>query len=159
MLINFFFYNFLFILLLAIFEIAIEKQYGWGGNFNEKHWYARKVSVPIHILTGTKPLLLYHLVMLGIIYPVFLFNLSQVFAINNLLVIGGTFIISLAVEDFLWFLLNPYFHSLKELLRGPKGNIWWHVKWQKIGSVYIPGSYITSLALAAIFFVIAYVIM
>lgn len=159
MLAQFLLYNFIFVLLLAIFEIAIEKQHGWGSGFNKKHWYAQKISLPLHLITGTKPLLIYHLLVLGIVYSVFLLNLSQIFSITNLFVIVGTFIISIMVEDFLWFMFNPYFHSLKELFKGPKGNIWWHTKWQKIGRVYIPASYITSLVLAGIFFLASYVIM
>lgn len=157
MMFEFITYAFLLSFFVAVFEIIVEKDKGWGTAFRKNKWYAKKFFIPIHKIIGTYPLLNYHFVMFFIIFPLFLWGLASYFEIALLYTLA-IYPLALIVEDFLWFVLNPYFPSLRNFFRGPKGNIWWHRKWKKIGHVYIPTSYIVSIVLSALILLYIYVV-
>jgi hypothetical protein len=154
--------NILFIALpLAIFEIVIEKGVGWGGGWNKSKWYAKKflpnnsiVKLLIKVLKIESPLF-YHFLVFAIILPV-IFIFEYFYWTNNILLLLASFIGVMVCEDFLWFLLNWNFDSLRQLLKGPKGSIWWHKRWVKISAnAYLPIAYFSTLLLSLVLLFLA----
>jgi len=145
-------YLFLFSLGLAVFEIQIEGKHGWAQNlpcwrprqdsFVGKAW----VKITGKKLTGYHASLL-SLVFLTLHLPFFLgMNWGL---IKELEVISGYFLLWVA-EDFLWFVLNPYY-GMKNF---KPENIWWHKKW--VGNV-MPMDYPVGIGTGFFFSVIAVV--
>lgn len=153
---QFFFINVISISLFgAIFEICMEKDKGWGAGLDKSRWYGRIVGENNLILkllaksAGVPYFFGYAIAMYFILVPAVLLSEYFLFDQSPILFIAMYFSI-LALEDFTWFLLNPYFPSLKELLKGPNGSIWWHKKWVRIGNhSYLPQSYFTSALIVA----------
>ncbi|MDD3284674.1 MAG: hypothetical protein PHZ07_03715 [Patescibacteria group bacterium] len=132
---------------LAIFEICIEPSGGWGSSWLKNKWYAKPfipenkiVKFFVRIFNVESPLN-YHLFMFGFIIPA-IFLLEYIFITQNIILLLSGFVAVLVFEDFLWFLLNWRFDSLKQLLKGPNGSIWWHKGWIKVSkNKYLPISY------------------
>ncbi|OGN28148.1 MAG: hypothetical protein A3A33_02225 [Candidatus Yanofskybacteria bacterium RIFCSPLOWO2_01_FULL_49_25] len=146
---------------LAIFEIIIEKDKGWGSGWDIRRWYAkifapesslmRSIQNALHI----NPPLNYHVLVFGFLVPVLL-ALDGIFITKSVFMTLSILFGVLVFEDFLWFALNWNFHSLRELLHGPRGSISWHHAWIRIGSTaYIPASYFSGLAISLLFFLLS----
>jgi len=145
----------------AIFEIVMERDKGWGGGLDKGHWYGRIIGENnpamkfLSVSAGVPYFFGYAVAMYFVLVPTVLLFQSFYFDLNFFLILAVYFSI-LALEDFLWFAFNPFFPSLSELLKGPRGSIWWHKKWVRIGNdTYLPQSYFTSALLVALFLALA----
>lgn len=157
-----YFLNILIIALpLALFEILIEKEKGWGSGWSKNKWYAKPfvpqssfVKFLIKVLKIESPLV-YHFITFAIIIPA-IFIIEYYYWTNNILLLIASFIGVIVLEDFFWFLLNWNFDSLRQLLRGPNGTIWWHKRWIKISkNSYLPASYFSALPLSFLLLLLA----
>lgn len=108
--------------LLALWEIQIEGKDGWAAKTPawriEKPWLLK--------LSGGRPITGYHVYMtLFLITMVHLplFWISWSWQLESLLL--GFYVGMVFIEDFLWFVLNPYYR----LKNFRKGKIWWHKQW------------------------------
>jgi len=127
--------------LLAVFEISLEKDNGWGtglGPFWGKKFFENGIVARVcekHYLTR------YHLVMFCFIVPLVLYGEYRWLKIAPLLLVAAWLEIGV-VEDFLWFLLNWHFPgSFRKLLAG---GIWWHTAYLRVGPVKLPRFYFLS---------------
>lgn len=109
-------------LILACWEIQIEGKDGWAAKSPgwkvEKGWIIK--------LTGGLPVTGYHVFMTVFLIAVIhlpLFFIAWSWRLECLLL--GFYVGMVLVEDFLWFIINPYF-GLKYFR---KGKIWWHKRW------------------------------
>lgn len=167
-------------LVLAIFEILIERQNGWASAADPKGW-GRKLFLGsvISRVCEKHYLTVYHVFVFALVIPMILwgelwlvasfgighpvFSRLVVAAQANLVMqVGGVALIPLlfltaawfsilVVEDALWFLLNWYYpKSMEDLL---SGNIWWHTRWLTLGSIKLPRFYVTTPLVAAAFLV------
>ena len=109
-------------IILALWEIQIEGKDGWAANSPgwrlEKGWVVK--------ITGGRPITGYHVFM--IIFMISLVHLPLFFTswswrLESLLL--GFYLGMVLVEDFFWFVLNPYY-GIKNFR---KGKIWWHKTW------------------------------
>lgn len=149
----------LFALPLSLFEISLEKSHGWGGGLPKDKWIG-KTSIKgtladkvIRKITGFESPLNYHLLVM-IVFNGF-FIIEFFLASKNILLIAACYMGANFFADFFWFSFNWYFHSMKELLKGPKGEIYWHKKWIKIGKYYIPKTYPIWLGSSIILFTLS----
>jgi hypothetical protein len=108
--------------LLALWEIQIEGKDGWAANSPgwriEKGWLVK--------ISGGRPITGYHVFMTLFLIAIIhlpLFFISWSWRLESLLI--GFYLGMLLVEDFLWFVLNPYY-GIKSFR---KGKIWWHKRW------------------------------
>jgi len=108
--------------ILALWEIQIEGKDGWAAKLPgwriDKGWLMK--------LTGGRPLTGYHVYMtLFLISMVHLpfFFVSWSWRLESLLL--GFYVGMVFLEDFFWFLLNPFF-GIKNFR---KGKILWHKRW------------------------------
>ncbi len=146
---------------LAIFEIVIEKDKGWGSGWAKDRWYSKqflpnnKLFKGISVVLGIQGILTYHFLVFGMLIPVIL--AWEYFVLNsNLILMLASYVIILVSEDFFWFALNWHFSSFRHLLKGPKGEIWWHKKWINIkGDFYLPSSYFSSTILSLVLLFLA----
>ena len=122
MIIGFLAFMVLMALILALWEIQMEGKDGWAAKMPcwriNKGWLVR--------LTGGRPITGYHVFMtLFLVAMVHLpiFFVSWSWRLEGLLV--GFYIGMVLMEDFLWFVFNPYY-GIKSFR---KGKIWWHDKW------------------------------
>jgi hypothetical protein len=108
--------------ILALWEIQIEGKDGWAANSPgwriEKGWVVK--------IMGGRPITGYHLFMtlfiIGMVHlPLFFVPWS--WRLECLLL--GFYVGMVLLEDFLWFVLNPYY-GIKSFR---KGKIWWHKSW------------------------------
>lgn len=108
--------------ILAWWEIQIEGRDGWAARAPgwriERGWLMR--------LTGGLPVTGYHvfmtIFMIAVVHlPLFFTGWSM--RLECLLI--GFYVGMVLVEDFLWFVLNPYYG----LRKFKKGKIWWHKRW------------------------------
>jgi hypothetical protein len=108
--------------ILALWEIQIEGKDGWAANSPgwriEKGWVVK--------IMGGRPITGYHLFMtlfiIGMVHlPLFFVPWS--WRLQCLLI--GFYVGMVLLEDFLWFVLNPYYG----IKRFRKGKIWWHKSW------------------------------
>ena len=126
--------------ILALWEIQIEGKDGWAANSPgwrmEKGWLVK--------ITGGRPITGYHFYMTIFIIALVhlpLFFISWSWRLECLLL--GFYLGMVLLEDFLWFVFNPYY-GIKNFR---KGKIWWHKTWW--GPV--PALYWILLALAILF--------
>lgn len=148
---------------LAIFEILLERQYGWGGRLNTQGWGRRLFAGTfVSELAEKSYLTVYHVftfvfVMPAILYAQFVLlkflGVCQPVAGHLLMQVEGVrfapfmcflsiWFAILVVEDALWFALNWYYpESWKDLLAG---NIWWHTRWVRLGRIKLPRFYLTT---------------
>lgn len=155
----FYFLTILFISLpTALFEIFIEKEQGWGSGWSKDMWYAQNFSKGKRLFKylHVAPPLNYHIIFFGVFFPLVAI-LEFLFLTKNIPLILSCFAGTIFFEGFFWFLLNWYFpNSFSELLKGPKGKVWWQTKWVKISKdTYIPSTYIIELSLSMILFILA----
>lgn len=111
--------------LLALFEIQVEGAEGWAAKLPT--W--RMDNAFTRILMSGKPLTGYHaylfLLVLAMVHLPFGLGLSPWSLRGEARVVGFTLLLW-AVEDFLWFVLNPAWG----LGRFRRDQIWWHApKW------------------------------
>ncbi len=121
-------YIFLLALILAILEVQIEGAHGWAKNLptwraNPNKWYAKLYKK----ITGDKDLTGYHLclflLILFLFHAPFFFGLQWSWTLEiNIIALFTLFMI---IEDYLWFVVNPYF-TVKNF-QGK--HIIWHKKW------------------------------
>ena len=135
---------------VALFEIWMEKDKGWGSGLPKDKWYGAIIGKEnlfmrnLARIIGVPYFFGYAVFMYFLLIPVVLV-LEYFFYIPQILFLFAVYIAILAVEDFSWFALNPYFPSLRELLKGPQGSIWWHKRWIRIAPLrYLPFSYFFS---------------
>lgn len=109
-------------LIFAYMEIQIEGKHGWAENLP---CWKIKSGLLVKLLGG-RPLTGYHLsiVLLVISFLHFPFVFVE-WSMQRQLFLLGLLFEFWVVEDFLWFLLNPYYG----LKRFKKGQIWWHKTW------------------------------
>jgi len=150
----------LFALPLALFEINLEKDQGWGGGFPRDKWYGKsslkdtRLTRTLSRLTNFSAPLNYHLVIMALFAVVFISEL--VFGPGNIWLILSCFFGVNFFADVFWFSFNWHFNSLTQLLKGPAGSIKWHKSWVKIGrGFYVPQSYPLWLGLSIVFFIMA----
>jgi hypothetical protein len=108
--------------ILALWEIQIEGKDGWAAN--SPGWRIKK-GWPVKLMGG-RPITGYHIFMtLFIIAMVHLtlFFVPWSWRLESLLI--GFYLGMLLLEDFLWFVFNPYY-GIKSFR---KGKIWWHKSW------------------------------
>jgi hypothetical protein len=163
---------------LALFEILLEKNRGWGSGLNPNGWGRKLFEGSVIARVAEKPYLtVYHLFLFLVIVPAGFsveylmwksFGIGHTFysgvldgsgkSLNlqagNLRLVLMLYFISIwlaliAVEDFLWFVMNWYYrNSLQKLLAG---EIWWHRRWIRLGPVKLPRFYLSSLLAAGVF--------
>jgi hypothetical protein len=158
-------------LILAVFEILIERENGWASAANPNGWGRRLFSGSIisricekHYLT------VYHVVMFALVVPCilvgellllpsaaaghhlfpapksYLVMLIGPVRVMPILFLGAAWFLILAVEDVLWFVLNWYYpSSMDDLL---SGKIWWHTRWVTVGPINLPRFYLTTPLMA-----------
>jgi len=150
----------LFALPLALFEINLEKNSGWGSAFPKDKWYGKsfikgtKFGTSLSKITKLEAPLNYHIMVMILFATVFL---SELFIAHNnfWLVLSAFFGVNFFAEIF-WFSFNWYFDSMKQLLKGPGGTIFWHKSWVKISkNSYLPTVYPTWFALSLVFFIMS----
>jgi hypothetical protein len=108
--------------ILALWEIQIEGKDGWAAKSPgwriEKGWVVK--------VTGGRPLTGYHVFMtlfiIGLLHLTFFF-VPWSWQMEILLI--GFYLGMLLLEDFFWFVLNPYYG----INNFRKGKIWWHKSW------------------------------
>lgn len=136
---------------LSLLEISFERDEGWGAGLGKDTWYGKIFSensllqfiakiVGVPYFFGYALFAYFFFVPLLLVFEYFYFGRDVLFLL-------ATYMGVLVAEDFLWFVLNPYFPSLRELLKGPQGSIWWHKRWVGIGKYYLPASYFTGALL------------
>lgn len=147
---------------LAVFEIVLERDRGWGSALNERGW-GRKLLAgnPLIRWVADKPYVTsYHLLVFGTLLPLVLWcqyrigislgfgsALRSGHAVADLMFLFSAFLAICVLEDFLWFALNWYYpRGLADLLAG---NIWWHTEWIPLGpSVQLPRCYLSAGSVA-----------
>jgi hypothetical protein len=115
-------FMFVMAVILALWEIQIEGKDGWAAKSPgwriEKGWVVK--------VTGGRPLTGYHVFMtlfiIGLLHLTFFF-VPWSWQMEILLI--GFYLGMLLLEDFFWFVLNPYY-GIKNFR---KGKIWWHKSW------------------------------
>jgi hypothetical protein len=151
---------------LAIFEILLERNRGWGSGLNPNGWGRKLLRASAIARICEKPYFtLYHVFMFAVIMPLVL--VGEYLSSNVLYGVGGPsqkasgllvhvfFVASVwlalvCFEDFLWFLMNWYYpQSLHALLFG---DVWWHTKWVTLRYFKLPRFYFSCMGLSAIFF-------
>lgn len=146
---------------LALFEIVIEKGNGWGSGWNKDKWYSKQffpnnpiVKFLTKLLKTELPLIS-HFFIFSIFLPT-IFILQYFFLTKDITLLLASYVGVVVLEDLLWFLLNWYFDSFRQLLKGPNGSIWWHKRWLKISTTYyLPLSYIYGLSLSILLLLLA----
>lgn len=108
--------------ILALWEIQIEGKDGWAGNLPcwriEKGWLLK--------LTNGRPVTGYHFFMtLFLIAMVHLPLFFVPWSWQLECLVMGFYVGMVFLEDFFWFILNPYY-GIKNFR---KGKIWWHKRW------------------------------
>jgi len=160
--IYFYIFNIIIIALpLAIFEIIIEKDKGWGSGWDKNKWYAKKF-IPDNIIVKSlakilkiEPPLNYHALVFGFLLPV-LFIAQYIYVVNDALLLLASLVSVLVFEDMFWFIFNWNFGSFRQLLRGPEGSIWWIKGWVRIyKKYYLPKSYFIGLPISIILLVLS----
>ncbi len=118
-----FFFSFFCAYCAAMFEIQVEGKDGWAKNLPAWKVHNRVTR----ILFGRQPLTGYHFwfVMTLLCFLQAPFFVGIQFSIWLELQIIAIFWFAVLVEDFLWFVLNPYFGIRKF----KKGKIEWHESW------------------------------
>jgi hypothetical protein len=146
---------------IAILEITLEKNTGWGSSFPKNKWYGKvigensKIIRAIVKLLGLPYFFGYLVFMYFFVLPIILISEYLTIIPNAALLLAVYFAI-LITEDFLWFLMNWNFNSLEELLKGPTGKIWWHKRWVKIyKNKYLPMSYFIAIPFILFFLLIS----
>jgi hypothetical protein len=115
---------FIYALLFAVVEIEIEGKDGWAMKlptwFRRSPWYARVYGF---LLSG-KPLTGYHALIFLISFVSFHLGLAfgQPWSWGGEARVVASYLVWVAIWDFLWFLWNPAFGWR----RFRKGEIWWH---------------------------------
>ncbi len=147
---------------VAFFEIITEKDKGWGAGHPKDKWYGKilwqnsPIAQTVVKALGVPYIFGYGFAMYGVIIPLTLIA-EYLFLNQNVFLLLAIFVTVCFVEDFLWFVFNWYFDSLKQLFKGPYGSIWWHKKWVKIfKDTYLPQSYFSGLSLTLVFLLLAY---
>ena len=122
MLLRFLVFMLLMAFILAEWEIQIEGKDGWAAKSPgwrvEKGWLMK--------LSGGRPVTGYHFYMTIFLIALVhlpLFFLAWTWRLECLLL--GFYVGMVLLEDFLWFVLNPYY-GIKKF---SKGQIWWHQTW------------------------------
>lgn len=146
---------------LALFEILIEKDKGWGSGWNKERWYAKSfalenpvVQLMVRVFKTESPLN-YHFLTFVVVIPSF-FVFEYFYWTNNILLLCASFVGVIAFEDFFWYLLNWNFDALSQLLKGPSGTIWWHKRWTRISKkYYLPASYFLGFLLSFVLLLLA----
>jgi len=156
---------------LAVFEILIEQQHGWGGRLNPSGWGRRLFAGTfIAEICEKSYLTVYHVFMFAFVVPGILY--AQVWMFTYLgfsrpaygylsaasrsglfLFLVSVWFSILVVEDALWFALNWYYpKSWEDLLQG---RIWWHTRWITIGNIKLPRFYLTTPVVAVAFLILS----
>jgi len=122
---------FLFVLayLHALWETEIEGKDGWAKNLPT--W---RISNPYKKTFNGKDITGYHTFMV-LIFTLFFHSyfLYNSWSFGRELICIGTMLIYLIVEDFLWFIVNPYYETKKFFEK----KVRWHKKW----FLYLPIDY------------------
>lgn len=150
----------LFALPLALFEINLEKDQGWGGGFPKDKWYGKsfikgtKLGKILSKITEFESPLNYHLVIMTLFVVVFVSE--YIYGSHNIFLLLSCFFGVNFFADLFWFSFNWHFDSMKQLLKGPKGSIAWHKSWTKISrDLYIPSKYPLWFGASIVFFILA----
>ncbi len=143
---------------IAFLEIITEKDKGWGAGHPKDKWYGKIIGEKNPLMqflaksVGVPYFFGYGVLMYFVLVPALLVT-EYFFMMQNAPLLIAVYFSAVALEDFLWFVFNWYFDSLRQLLKGPSGNIWWHKRWIKIGrQTYLPASYLTAVILTAVFY-------
>lgn len=155
-------YNIIFFAIpLALFGISVERANGWGSAWSKDKWYAKSIIKGTRLgdvltkITKLEPPLNYHLILSYFVFGG-VFLLEYIFGTRNIFLVLGSLFITLLVGDLTWFICNWYFNAWKELLKGPRGRIFWHKSWINIYSdKYLPSAYFTWLILGILFIFLA----
>jgi hypothetical protein len=140
-------------IVFALFEIQIEGKDGWAKNIPTWKTNTKPISFkPIRIiLDPNKPFTGYHLYLL--LFIILLVHLPLIFynwGLRNEIFIISFLLYLSTVEDFLWFVLNPYY-GIKNF---KKENIPWHTYW----FLKIPAGYWIALPVATALYILGTVL-
>lgn len=140
---------------IAVFEIIIEKDKGWGAGLPKNTWYGKQMTgrffEAISRFAKVPNFLRFQVAIYFILLPI-LIAVEYFLIVEDINFLIAVFFATLVTEDFLWFVINWNFNSLSELLKGPNGKIWWHKKWVRIWpDNYLPRSYFIAAILIVVF--------
>lgn len=152
---------FAFAIPIAFLEIFIEKDKGWGAGLSKEKWYGKIVGKNnpfmklLAKIVGVPYFFGYGIFMFFFLVPSLLL-VEHFLIVHNLPLLFAVYFGISVVEDFLWFVFNWHFPAFRELLKGPKGSIWWHQRWVKIfNGYYLPASYFTGFAIVILFLLVS----
>lgn len=121
MIINYFLFTLILAYVHARLEIEIEGKNGWA-----KKLPTWKSSKNLFTMVFDKPLTGYHLWTNFFVFAVFHFPLLFIrWGIQKEFIVVGFFVLYWVIEDFLWFVCNPYFGYS----RLNKEHATWHKNW------------------------------
>ncbi len=105
----------------AMWECEIEGSAGWAKNLPT--W---RLTTPFKKMLHGKEITGYHTLMF-IIFGLFFhgYFLFNAWTIGSEMICSGMYLIYLILEDFLWFIVNPYYDTKKFF----KQKVRWHKKW------------------------------
>jgi hypothetical protein len=133
-------------LIFAAMEIEIEGKWGWMQKTQTWYLFSGGLAAFWQVLVGPKPITGYH----------FFFSIFQILILHIPFVSGAewslarefmtlsVFFVWSVLEDFLWFVLNPYY-GIKNFR---KEKIWWYAKNVWIIKNRVPALYLKSAALS-----------
>lgn len=160
---------------LAVFEILLEKNNGWGSGLNPHGWGRKVFEGTFVARISEKPYFtVYHIFMFAAVVPTCLiveYSVARALGVvhaaySNILGTSNSYLVAqvdkvhfmpflyfvsvwfaiVFVEDFLWFVMNWYYpNSLQALF---SGNVWWHKRWISLGTVKVPRFYLWSFVLS-----------
>jgi len=141
-------YIFVLSLLFALLEIEIEGKFGWAEKLPT--WYKKSgFSRIFSFFNSKKPLTGYHLFLLLFIFLIvhMSFIMGLTWSLAKELQLLALYVIFLTLEDFLWFVFNPYY-GLKNF---KKNKIWWHADCKWILGLF-PNVYINAVIMAGLLY-------
>lgn len=114
-------YLFVFTIFYSLFEIEIEGKNGWA-----KCLPTWRITIPYQKTFNGKAITGYHTFMI-LIWTMFFHSyfLYNSWSFGKELICVGMMLIYLIVEDFLWFVLNPYYETAKFFQQ----KVRWHKRW------------------------------
>jgi len=128
-------------LLFAFVEIEIEGKNGWGEKIPT--WYRKRKG----IRNLSRPLTGYHLTMHLFVLLFFHIGFFIGLAFNwvNEIYVLALYLMFFVIEDFLWFVFNPYYG----LRKFKKDKIWWHSKTPWVFGIF-PIDYVYGVVIGSI---------
>jgi len=133
--------------IFALLEIQIEGKNGWAGKLPTWRKAVNQRGLLGFVVDPNQPRTGYHTYLWAFIFAIshFVFLLTP-WDIQKEIYVLSYYVLLTAVEDFLWFVFNPYY-GLKKF---KKGEIPWHTNW----FLGVPRTYWINYPLGIIFYLI-----